>query len=94
MVPVLLMPKKDGIYQTCVDYKAINKIMVKYRHPISRLDDMLIEINGSCVFSKVYLRNGYHQIRMQLGDKWKTEIQDQIWSILVDGHAIKSHQLS
>jgi len=69
---VLLVMKKDGSMRMCVDYWPLIKVTIKNRYPLPRIDDLMDQLVGAEVFSKIYLRSGYHQIRVKAEDVSKT----------------------
>nr|GEZ54247.1 putative reverse transcriptase domain-containing protein [Tanacetum cinerariifolium] len=70
--PVLFVKKKDGSFWMCIDYQELNKLAVKNRYPLPRIDDLFDQLQGSSVYSKIDLRLGYHQLRVREEDIPKT----------------------
>jgi hypothetical protein len=63
--PVIFLPKKDGTQMLCMDYHALNKVTVNNKYLLSRIDDLFDQLRGACVFSKIDLRSGYHQLKIR-----------------------------
>jgi hypothetical protein len=62
---VIFVPKKDGTQRFCMDYHALNEVTIKNKYPLPRIDDMFDQLCGACVFSKIDLRSGYHQLKIR-----------------------------
>ena len=70
--PVLFVKKKDGTLKLCVDYRKLNKMIVKNKYLLPRIDDLFDQLKAASVFSKIDLRSGYHQLRIKDADVHKT----------------------
>ncbi|GJS48043.1 reverse transcriptase domain-containing protein [Tanacetum coccineum] len=66
--PVLFVKKKDGSFRMCIYYRELNKLTIKNRYPLPRIDDLFDQLQGSSVYSKIDLRSGYHQLRVREED--------------------------
>ncbi|KAJ9535693.1 hypothetical protein OSB04_un001154 [Centaurea solstitialis] len=70
--PVLFVKKKDGSMRMCIDYRELNKVTIKNKYPLPRMDDLFDQLQGASFFSKIDLRSGYHQLKVSEGDVPKT----------------------
>ena len=70
--PVLFVKKKDGTFRMCIEYRELNKVTIKNKYPLPRIDDLFDQLKGASVFSTIDLRSGYHQLRVKDCDIAKT----------------------
>jgi hypothetical protein len=70
--PILFMKKKDGTLRLCIDFRQFNKVTIKNKYPLPRIDDLFDQLKDAKIFSKIYLRSRYHQVRIKDEDVSKT----------------------
>ncbi|GKA54547.1 putative reverse transcriptase domain-containing protein [Tanacetum coccineum] len=80
--PVLFVKKKDGSFRMCIDYRELNKLTIKNRYPLPRIDDLFDQLQGSSVYSKIDLRSGYHQLRIHGRHSNYSGFELRLWVIL------------
>ncbi|KAA3461483.1 DNA/RNA polymerases superfamily protein [Gossypium australe] len=92
--PVLFLRKKDGSMRLCIDYRQPNKVTVKNKYPLPRIEDLFDQLKGATVFSKIDLRFGYYQLRVKEQDVLKTTFQTRFVVVFIDDILIYSRDES
>ena len=77
--PLLFVKKKHGSFRICIDYHQLNKVTIKNKYPLPRIDDLYDQLQGASYFSKIDLRLGYHQLRVRGEDMQNTAFRTRYW---------------
>jgi hypothetical protein len=91
---VIFVPKKDGTQRMCVDYRSLNEVTIKNKYHLPRIDDLFNQLKGACVFLKIDLRSGYHQLKIRATDIPQNRLHYTVWSRRVYGDIIWINQCS
>ena len=78
---MLFVKKKDGSMRMCIDYSELNKVTIKNKYPLLRLNDLFDQLKGATVFSKIDLRIGYYQLKVRESDIPKMVVQTRYWAL-------------
>jgi hypothetical protein len=87
---VLFVKKKDGTLRLCIDYRKLNKMNIKKKYPLARINDLFDQVGGAKIFSKLDLPSDYHQIRIKDKDK-QNRFLDKIWTLRIYSHTFWTH---
>ncbi len=84
-VSILFILKLDGLLRLCIDYRALNKVIIKNRHLLPLINELIDRLSGVKVYIKLDLRDIYHRIRIKKGDEWKTTFRTRygFWEYMV-----------
>ena len=86
--------KKDKTLRICIDYRKLNRVTIKNRYPLPRIDDLFDQLRGVRVYSKVDLHTDYCQLRVKGGGYPKDNVQDMVWAFQVHSDAIRVDECS